>query len=116
MDGTYQMGCGGEIIVTQMNKSGSKNHSEPTSASIGGFTMQPLAGSDPETLSRACVDCGLITGSFCDYCLAADRIPEEKWEPGQCTPLCTKCDTKNDGICHFCRGVAWVAPQSHVGK
>ena len=37
-------------------------------------------------LLRACVDCGLRTGSFCDFCLAQDRMPGEVWAPGQPTP------------------------------
>ena len=90
MDGTYTMGSGA--------------------------TMHILASGHSGMLFRACVDCGLITGCFCEYCLAAQRMPEETWAPNQCTPLCTKCDIKNHGICHFCRGVAWVAPPPHVGK
>ena len=78
--------------------------------------MDQAGWGDSRMFRRACVDCGLITGSFCDYCSAADRIPEEEWAPKQFTPLCTKCDDKNHGICHFCRGVAWVAPPPHVGK
>ncbi len=71
------------------------------------------AGGDQATFCNPCVDCGMITGCYCEYCLAECRMPEEAWAPGQCTPLCTKCDRKNDGLCHFCRGVAWVTPQSH---
>ena len=37
-------------------------------------------------LLRACVDCGLRTGSFCDFCLAQDRVPGEVWAPGQPPP------------------------------
>ena len=91
MDGTYTMGSGA--------------------------TMHILASGHSGMLFRACVDCGLITGCFCEYCLAAQRMPEETWAPNQCTPLCTKCEAKNHGICHFCRGVAWVVQfPPHVGK
>ena len=62
-----------------------------------------------EVLCRPCVDCGLYTGRFCDYCYAADRIPDEKWERGQLTPLCSYCDNRYDA-CHFCRGVHMARP------
>ena len=71
--------------------------------------LQALAWGTPNTLTRACVDCGLITGNFCDSCLAADRVPSEKWEPNQATPLCTFCDDRFFS-CHFCRGVQWAQP------
>ena len=64
-------------------------------------------------LTRPCVDCGLRTGSFCDACLAADRFPEEEWVSGQHTPLCTICDSRNDGLCHLCRGLIWAVPPPH---
>ena len=63
-----------------------------------------LCGSDePAMLVRPCVDCGLITGRFCDGprlsptgryidCFAADRCPTERWAQGQRTPLCSRCD------------------------
>eukprot|EP00975_Prorocentrum_lima_P040090 8421035-Prorocentrum_lima.AAC.1 len=41
---------------------------------------------------RPCVDCGLMTGRFCDWCLAADRLPGEVRAAGQMTPLCSHCD------------------------
>ena len=54
-------------------------------------TLNVLAFGDEATLNRACVDCGLITGSFCDFCLAAVRLPHERWAGNQMTPLCTYC-------------------------
>ena len=60
-------------------------------------------------LLRPCVDCGRRTGSFCDHCLAADRLPEEEWVEGQQTPLCTVCDRLHNR-CHFCRGLTWARP------
>ena len=60
-------------------------------------------------LYRPCVDCGRHTGRFCDYCLAATRLPDERWVPGQPTPLCSKCDNEWD-CCHFCRGLTWATP------
>ena len=62
---------------------------------------------------RPCVDCGLATGSFCDYCRAADRLPDELWVHNQMTPLCSHCDNKY-GACHFCRGQLWCVPPSHT--
>ena len=63
-------------------------------------------------LLRPCVDCGLRTGCFCDWCLAIDRFPDEEWVPGQHTPLCTVCDQRHNR-CHLCRGLNWVAPPPH---
>ena len=59
--------------------------------------------------NRPCVDCGQVTGCFCDYCNARDRMPNEVWSAGQGTPLCTTCDRKHDR-CHFCRGLKWCTP------
>ena len=70
--------------------------------------VEVLAVGDPETFCRLCVDCGLYIGRFCDFCLAADRIPTETWAAGQHTPFCSQCDGK-EGSCHYCRGVKWAA-------
>ena len=64
---------------------------------------------EEDLLLRPCVDCGRRTGSFCDHCLAADRLPEEEWVEGQQTPLCTVCDRLHNR-CHFCRGLTWARP------
>ena len=48
--------------------------------------------------TRPCVDCGLVTGSYCDKCLAKDRMASEEWIPNQSTPLCTFCDSKWAGV------------------
>ena len=71
--------------------------------------MEIICTGDVKTLCRPCVDCGLITGRFCDHCYASDRMPTERWSPGQLTPLCSKCDNKHDS-CHFCRGQKWCMP------
>ena len=75
-------------------------------------------------LCRPCVDCGQITGNFCDgnvhingifcgrpdlSCWAADRVPDEVWVRGQYTPLCPKCDSLYEQ-CHFCRKLSWCRP------
>ena len=68
-----------------------------------------------------CVDCGLITGNFCDgapsvgydQCFASDRVPREytieAGHGGLRTPLCTYCETCFE-FCRFCRGVKGCTP------
>ena len=85
---------------------------------IPGVEIQVLAAADDETttamgLIRPCVDCGLVTGSLCDYCRAAQRCPDEVWADNQMTPLCTHCDLKWARACHFCRGQQWCVPAPH---
>ena len=60
-------------------------------------------------VSRPCVDCGQVTGCWCDFCWAAERVPSEVWRPRQQTPLCTACDRRHER-CHFCRGVHMARP------
>ena len=70
-----------------------------------------------DDLNRPCVECGLITGNYCEtlsqvghplwqggICLASERIPSEKWQQCQSTPLCCGCEILY-GACRFCRGV-----------
>ena len=80
-----------------------------------GIPLQVLATGSVEMLNRPCVDCGLVTGSFCDYCEAAERCPDEEWAEHQMTPLCTMCDEKWKA-CHFCRGQQWCVPETHREK
>ena len=68
-----------------------------------------LAFGEEHDLTRPCVDCGLFTGRFCDWCLGSDRVPSQSWCDGQHTPLCSRCDNRWDA-CHFCRGVLWCTP------
>ena len=77
-------------------------------------TLEALAFGDEEILCRPCVDCGLFTGCFCDYCYAKDRIENEVWAIGQHTPLCTNCDKAHDR-CRYCRGISSCTPPSHRG-
>ena len=72
-------------------------------------SFEALCFGDASTLCRPCVDCGLYTGRYCDYCHAADRLPDETWAPGQMTPLCSNCDDKRHE-CHFCAGKSWCTP------
>ena len=71
--------------------------------------MEVLACGDAIMLCRSCVDCGLITGCYCDHCYAEDRDPKEEWTGGQHTPVCTACDAKY-AACHYCRGLSWAMP------
>ena len=80
-----------------------------TGLKIEGEPLTVNASGSEEMLLRPCVDCGLVTGSYCDHCLAVDRCPAEEWAKGQMTPLCTLCDDKSKA-CHFCRGMAWCTP------
>ena len=83
-------------------------------ATAGGAPLEVFAwatADDPGILMRACVDCGRVTGRFCDYCTAASRFPQgdasgRMWAAGQMTPLCSDCDNFRDG-CHYCLGL-WV--------
>ena len=72
-------------------------------------TMVVYAVGTTQELFRPCVDCGLYTGKYCEYCLASERIPRETWAKGQRTPLCSTCDRAQD-CCHFCRGVHLALP------
>ena len=72
-------------------------------------SIQVLCAGDKAMLCRPCVDCGVYTGRFCDYCEAAARLPNETWIRGQKTPLCSVCDNARD-MCHFCAGKAWCVP------
>ena len=76
------------------------------------YPMEVLAWGDEDMLCRPCVDCGLYTGRFCDWCYAVERLPDEEWAEGQHTPLCSRCDNKHYA-CHFCRGLLWATPPSH---
>ena len=71
--------------------------------------------------SFPCVDCGLLTGNFCDGsphsvgyngCFSVNRLPKDypsEMYGGMYTPLCTYCETRF-GYCRFCRGVASCTP------
>ena len=107
--------CGGDIVTRFCPPSLRAGQSHLASTMTVPFDV--LAFGEPEDFSRPCVDCGRITGSFCDGkfgrpCFAAERVPSEKWVDGQRTPLCTACDREKD-ICHFCRRVSWCRPFSH---
>ena len=74
--------------------------------------LQVTAVSDSSTqLIQPCVDCGLWTGNWCE-CFGEYWMPNSPWEPGQRTPLCTRCDRRH-GECHNCRGIPWCTPFAH---
>jgi len=64
--------------------------------------LQVLAVGPMELLCRPCVDCSRVTGRFCDYCFAADRMPEQTWADDQLTPFCSQCEDTH-GSCKYCR-------------
>ena len=51
-----------------------------------------------------CIDCGHMTGSWCDGC---EKTMEEQKK--RLTPLCSICE-KHVLVCHRCRGVAMATP------
>ena len=71
-------------------------------------TLEVIALGHPKLLDRPCVDCGKKTGSFCDYCRAADRVPDELWADSRRMPLCTRCE-RRELACHYCR-LDWYRP------
>ena len=72
--------------------------------------VQIYAWGSEQELIRPCVDCGMYTGNYCDYCNAVQRMPTEKWAgPNQGTPLCQACDAARNA-CHYCKRVAWCTP------
>ena len=68
--------------------------------------------------SFPCVDCGVLTGNFCegnnDRCFAAERVPSDYQQSSQRTPLCSWCETVSE-VCRFCRGVRGCTPPT-AGK
>ena len=75
---------------------------------VENVTMEIMAfGTDEQIFIRPCVDCGQITGCFCDHRFAKDRIDDEKWAENQRTSLCTACD-QSFNMCHFCRRLLWA--------
>ena len=80
------------------------------------FVTRPMAivsAGEVSQLLRPCVDCGLVTGNFCENgCLAFFYFPSETWAPNQITPQCTYCEIKYE-VCHCCRGVSMCTPPAH---
>ena len=74
-------------------------------------TKNPVSA-NRSTLCRPCIDCGLVTGSFCDRCCVRPHWTTNRWQPGTTTPLCTHCD-KKWSACHRCRAVSACSPFPH---
>ena len=94
----------------------------------GGMVLDVLCFGTEEQLLQPCVNCGLITGNFCEtqrqrghdlwqggYCFVADHLRGSDWAPYQRTPLCTKCENLY-GSCRFCRKVHGCTPPAHRGE
>ena len=68
---------------------------------------------DKEAFHKPCIDCGRITGNFCDGvhgdCYAEDTNTVDKFQPGQRTPLCTDCERQYT-LCRVCRGSNGCTP------
>ena len=60
---------------------GSNGPGKAVHITVDGSEMEVLAAGDTEILNRPCIDCGLITGRICEFCLAEDRFPNEVWFP-----------------------------------
>ena len=95
-----------------------------TSMNVNLSDVQLLHTAGPdEPPTIPCVDCGLITGNFCDgapasvgldQCYATKRVPNDY--PREVfglrrTPLCTFCESRFL-YCRFCRGVTSCTPPS----
>ena len=76
-------------------------------------TLEVGCAGSVEQFCRPCVDCGRLTGYFCDgkdtRFFAVKRVPREEWCVGQRTPFCSRCEGML-GWCHYCRGVASCTP------
>ena len=44
------------------------------SAEKNNVVLHVVAAADANVLHRPCVDCGLVTGCFCDYCCATPTV------------------------------------------
>ena len=85
------------------------SHSCRLCAMSAKVAMEVLALSSEES---PCVDCGLITGRFCEGCFARDRDFKEVWVDGQPIALWSECNWMHGG-CHYCRGLPWATPLAH---
>ena len=82
---------------------------------VGAFCEK--RGRDGELISliRPCVDCGLLTGNWCEAnCFAVNWLGSklEDWQDSQITPHCTHCE-KSNRFCHFCLGKDWATPDTY---
>ena len=92
----------------------------PSSTMQQGAVLETVWAAPPGSpYSFPCVDCGLLTGNFCDggvttaydTCFACDRVPLDYPKSTQRTPLCPYCETLS-GVCRFCRKVHGCTPKT----
>ena len=86
---------------------------------VGAHALEVLAWNTTGQTAWPCVDCGLMTGNFCDggpllnfqdICFACNRVPTEfPFGSTQRTPLCSYCETSKRW-CRFCRGIESCTP------
>ena len=63
--------------LPELETNGSHSTAATSANTPAGFQILVVNGG-----LRPCVDCGRVTGNFCEYeCLAAIRIPKERWAP-----------------------------------
>ena len=82
---------------------------------VGAFAEKLGRDGNIISLIRPCVDCGLLTGNWCEAsCFAEDWLGSklEDWNDSQITPHCSFCE-KRYQFCHFCRGKDWATPDTH---
>ena len=82
---------------------------------VGAFCEKLDRDGNLISLIRPCVDCGLLTGNWCEAsCFAEDWLGSklEDWQDSQITPHCSLCEEEYQ-FCHFCRGKDWATPNTH---
>ena len=82
---------------------------------VGAFCEKLGRDGELIPLIRPCVDCGLLTGNWCEaFCFAENWLGSklEDWQDSQITPHCTFCEKKYR-FCHFCLGKDWATPDTH---
>ena len=82
---------------------------------VGAFAEKLGRDGNIVSLIRPCVDCGLLTGNWCEAsCFAEDWLGSklEDWNDSQMTPHCSFCEKKYQ-FCHFCLRKDWVTPDTH---
>ena len=73
--------------------------------------VSPETAARIEAVQGSCVDCGMLTGCWCnERCHLRDRTPGKEKYHNQLTPYCTRCDKANPDKCHFCRKQQWCTP------
>ena len=90
------------------------------------YNLKVEACGQPEDFISPCVDCGHVTGSWCDKgttdqnCylrtyLHPMQFAKAAYPADKNTPLCTSCDSRFN-MCPFCRGVPSATPEAWQHK